>query len=209
MRPPLFRLAWPRGPVAFLLTMAVAAAAAAQTPARFLTSEQIRLYGIGLRVEPGEQTVPKDIATIVSTFLQAPSGPGDLPPFAPDAEVRATLRGPSFAGPVELRATPNSPLNVPPLTVAGIHTVENIRLVSGGEVLLHGSPETAVITVIEKLLVTQITARPLTAEEIREKGIVFDSSNFQAFNFAAAFAISPGNDIRIEFPVVLPAIAHP
>ena len=189
------------------LAVACAATAVAQTPARFLGKEDIRLYGLGLKVEPAEQTVPRDIATIVSTFLQAPSNPGDLPPFAPDAEVRATLRGPSFADPVELRAAPNSPLNIPALTVAGVHTVENIRLVSNGEVVLYGSPETATINVIDKLLITQITARPLTAEEIREKGIVFDKSNFQAFNFSAAFAISPGNDIRIDFPVVLPTLA--
>ena len=182
--------------------------AAAQTPARFLGKEDIRLYGLGLKVEPAEQTVPKDIATIVSTFLQAPTTPGDLPPFAPDAEVardaarpelrrsRRTARGAEHAAQHPARSP--SP---------GVHTVENIRLVSNGEVVLYGSPETATITVIEKLLITQITARPLTAEEIREKGIVFDKSNFQAFNFSAAFAISPGNDIRIDFPVVLPTLA--
>jgi hypothetical protein len=181
----------------------------AQTQGRFLGREEIVLYGLGLQVQPAQQTVPKGFATIVSTFLQTPQVPGSLPPFAPDAEVRATLRGPSFEQPLELAAKPNAPLNVPILTVPGTHTVENIRLVSGGEVLLYGSPQSVRIDVIEKLLVTTVTARPLTAEEIREKGIVFDKSNYQAYNFTAAFAIEDGTAIDVTFPVVLPTLAPP
>ena len=48
-----------------------------------------------------------------------------------------------------------------------------------------------------------MTARALTAAEIREKGIVFDKSSFQAYNFTAAFAIQD-HPIKIDFPVVLP-----
>ena len=178
-------------------------AIAQQGPPRFLAKEEIVLFGIGLRAEPARQVVPKDIATIVSTFLQAPTLPSGLPAFAPDAEVRATLRGPRFVGAQELVVAPNTPFNIPPLTVPGIHTLENIRLISGGEVLLRSVPESVVIEVIEKLLVTQVTARALTAAEIREKGIVFDRSSFQAFNFSAAFAIED-RQIHIDFPVVLP-----
>src|SRR5688500_13853282 len=109
----------------------------AQQNSRFLAKEDIFLYGVGLKVAPASQTVPRDIATIVSTFLQAPSDPEvSLPPFAPNSVVRATLRGPSFATPVELTAAPNSPFNIPPLTVAGLHTLDDIRLVSNGDVIL-------------------------------------------------------------------------
>ena len=179
--------------------------AAQQAPPRFLAKEQIVLYGIGLKAEPARQVVPRDIATIVSTFLQAPTLPDGVPGFAPDAEVRATLRGPSFGGPQELIVRPNTPFQVPPLTVAGIHTLEDIRLVSGGDVLLRAIPESVVIEVIDKLLVTQVTARALTAAEIREKGIVFDRSNFQAYNFTAAFAIED-RQVNVEFPVLLPQV---
>ena len=110
----------------------------------------------------------------------------------------ATLRGPSLPQPIELHVKPNSPFNIPPLGVAGTHTLDNIRLVSNGEVLLRGTPESTRIDVIDKLLVTQVTARALTAQEIREKGIVFDKSNFQAYNFAAAFAIED-HPINISF----------
>ena len=172
---------------------------------RFLAKEDILLFGLGLKIEPAQQTIPKDIATIVSTMFVAPQLPGSLPPFAPDAVVMATLRGPTFPTPVELTVKPNTPFNIPPLTVAGRHTLDDIRLVSNGEVVLRGTPESTVIDVIDKLLITQVTARPLTAAEIREKGLVFDKSSFQAYNFAAAFAIED-QKIPINFTVVLPTL---
>ncbi len=198
-----------RAAAAALVLSIVALLAPASAPAqdnsqpRSLAREDIFLYGAGLRVEPAHQTVPKDIATIVSTLLQAPNSP-DLPPFPDDAVVHATLRGPSFATPVELTGRPNAPLNIPPLTVAGLHTVDSIRVVSGDKVLLYGVPESVQIDVIDKLLLTQVTARALTAAEIREAGLVFDKSSFQAYNFAAAFAIDSGPPINISFPVILP-----
>ena len=70
---------------------------------------------------------------------------------------------------------------------------------------MRGTPESVTIEVIEKLLVTQVTARALSAQEIRDKGIVFDKSNFQAYNFTAAFAVQD-TPIQISFPVVLPTL---
>jgi len=107
---------------------------------RFLAKEDILLFGLGLKIEPAQQTIPKDIATIVSTMFVAPQVPGSLPPFSSDAVVKATLRGPTFPTPVELIAKPNSPFNIPPLTVAGRHTLDDIRLISNGEVVLRGTP---------------------------------------------------------------------
>ncbi len=170
-----------------------------------LGEDEIRLYGIGLRVEPAHQTVPRDIATIVSTYLQMSALPDGVPPLSPDAVVRATLRGPSFATPRELTISANSPFNIPPMTVAGTHSLDNIRLESGGAILLRGSPESVTLEVIDRLLVTQVTARALSAAEIRERGIVFDQSNFQAYNFSAAFAIED-RKIEINFPVLLPQV---
>lgn len=189
-----------------LLAALVVRPATAQTPGRFLAKEDITLLGIGLQVQPAQQTVPVNIATIVSTYLQSPNTlPAGVPPFAPDAVVQATLRGPSYPNGLDLTAKPNTPFNIPPLGVSGLHTLENIRLVSGGQVLLYGSPQSVTINVIDKLLVTQVTARPLTADEIRQKGIVFDQSSFQAYNFSAAFAIQ-NQTVNVSFPVVLPSV---
>ncbi len=175
---------------------------------RWLAREQILLYGLGLKVEPEHQTVPKDIATIVSTYLQAPAmPPSSLFPSPKDVEVRATLRGPSLSSPVQLVTPLNEPFEIPPLQRAGLHSLDNIRVVQGGKVLFYGVPESVTIQVIEQLLVTEVTARALTATEIREKGIAFDQTNFQAYNFTAAFAVKPGEEIKINFPVLLPKLA--
>jgi len=174
---------------------------------RWLAQEQILLYGLGLNVEPAHQTVPKDIATIVSTYLQAPDSiPEGTLPIPEDAEVRATLRGPSLSQPVELVTRVNEHFEIQPFQLAGIHTLENIRVVHNDEVILYATPESVTIEVIDQLLITEVTARALTAEEIQEKGIIFDSSNFQAYNFTAAFAVEPGQDITIDFPVLLPIL---
>lgn len=175
---------------------------------RFLGKEDIILLGLGLTVAPEHQTVPRDIATIVSTFLSAATQPQNgAPPFAPDAVIKATLRGPGVGNGLALTAAPNTAFDIPPLSTAGTYTLDEIRLESGGEILMRGTPESVTIEVIEKLLVTQVTARALTAQEIREKGIVFDSSNFQAYNFTAAFAVQD-NPINISFPVLLPTLKN-
>src|SRR5215510_6274654 len=87
----------------------------AQSTDRFLAREDILLYGFGLRVEPDHQVVPKDIATIVSTFLASGNPPqGDAPAFAPDAVVKGVLFGPGYPKGLELTSKPNTPFNIPP-----------------------------------------------------------------------------------------------
>ena len=184
---------------------------------RFLAREDILLFGLGLHVECNEgelpdengitacQTVPKGYATALPTMFVAPQVPDALPGFGPGAVIRGTLRGPSFPTPIELSAAPNTPFTIPPMTVPGLHSLDDIRLVVNGEVLLRGDRESALLRVIDKLLVTQVTARALTAEEERAKGLVFDRSNFQAYNFAAAFAIQD-RTVPINFTVVLPTL---
>ncbi|HEY6871526.1 MAG TPA: carboxypeptidase regulatory-like domain-containing protein [Geobacteraceae bacterium] len=187
--------------------LALLVSAAGASDGRFLAKDDIILYGMQLTAAPATQTVPKNIATIVSTFLQVPTMPeGQIPPLAPDATVKATLRGPGLETPLELSVQANTPFTIPPLTVPGTYSLDGIRLESGGEVLFYGTPESVKIEVIEKLLVTQVTARPLSADEIREKGIVFDKNNFQAYNFTAAFAVAPGKEVNINMPVILPKL---
>src|SRR5690242_10825775 len=137
-----------------LAVCAVFASAPARAQDRFLGKDDIILLGLGLTAQPDHQVVPKDVATIVSTFLAAGTPPGTLPPFAPDAIVKATLRGPSAPNGLDLTAAPNAPFNIPPLGVPGVHTLENIRLESGGQVLMQSVPDSVTIEVIDKLLVT-------------------------------------------------------
>ena len=96
-----------------LLLFGVAPDASVWAQSGFLGKAEISLYGIGLTVTPETQTVPKGYATIVSTFLQAAAPPQNLPPFPAGTEVRGTLRGPSFAQPIELTHAPTRPSTSP------------------------------------------------------------------------------------------------
>ncbi|MDF1554054.1 MAG: hypothetical protein P1P84_13375, partial [Deferrisomatales bacterium] len=60
-----------------------------------------------------------------------------------------------------------------------------------------------VINVIDKLLVTQVTSRPLTLEEIEEKGIVIDEDNFTAMNFTVGLTLG-SEQVVVELPVMIP-----
>ncbi len=187
-------------------TIAAAPAAGGQAQGRFVAKEDILLFGLSLHVEcnPNEvpdadgtvvcQTVPKGFATAVPTMFVAPQLPENIPSFGPDAVIKGTLRGPSFPTPIELTALPNTPFSIPAMSVAGNtfarrHPPGQQRRGADAR-----RSESVIIDVIDKLLVTQVTARPLTAAKIREKGIVFDKSNFQAYNFSAAFAIEDTKD---------------
>jgi hypothetical protein len=200
-------------PLMLLLT-ALAPAAAQTTPADVLGREDIRLLGAGLRVSPatadGAQGHRVD-------RVDVPAGPQHCPtqPLAarsrPTRSCGARCAGPGFArSPIEITTRPSTPFNLPPFSVAGTLLA---RRRSGSRAAarscMYGAPESVTIEVIEKLLVTQVTARPLTADEIREKGIVFDKSNFQAYNFTAAFAVGASNPVPISFPVVLPTPRGP
>ena len=207
--------------VGLLLVLSTGPACAQTAP--ILAHEQILIVGVGLQpffdqngngqLDTGEPidhgVVPKNIATAVNTRLIEPSLPaGQLPPIPTDAVVVAELRGPAFGMPVSLTARPNEPIPIPPLALSGLYTLDNIRLVRGSDVLLQAVPDAVTIEVIDQVLVSQVTARPLTAQEIKDKGIVIDQDNFQVFNFTAAFGVA-GNKVNIDFPIIIPNSPSP
>ena len=65
----------------------------AQEAGRFLGREEIRLLGLGMEVTPAHQSVPKDVATIVSTFLHLPASQGSEVSLFPPGTVLRALRG--------------------------------------------------------------------------------------------------------------------
>ena len=68
---------------------------------------------------------------------------------------------------------------------------------------MEGSPRSVPVKVFDEILVSRVTSRPLTYEEIEEKGIFIDESNFRVVEFEAAFVLD-GKTIPISFPVVSP-----
>ncbi|MBW7884137.1 MAG: carboxypeptidase regulatory-like domain-containing protein, partial [Caldilineaceae bacterium] len=191
--------------LSLLLPMVSITPAFAQQLLPPLAEGQIVVVGLELRPGPEHQVVPKNQATSVRATLGLPGAEqGELPPLPADAVVIGQLRGPAFQTPVALAAVPGGNFQIPPLPLPGIYTLENIRLMSGGAVIVEGNPSTVRLEVIDKVLVSQVTSRPLTADEIKQKGIAVDPDNYQVVNFTVAFGLQD-EVVEIEMPMIFPA----
>ena len=162
-----------------------------------LGSGQLLIAGTRLTVTPESQTVPFDTPTIVETRLKGyDAANGTLPP---DMRVKADFTGPEIDGVMTLEAVPNQPLRVPRLRLEGDYQLDNIRLVQGEELLAYAEPRSAAVKVTQ-VLITKVTSRPLTIDEIRSYGIVITDDSFQAFNFTFGFAVD-GKVIDYNVPI--------
>ncbi|MBX2997112.1 MAG: carboxypeptidase regulatory-like domain-containing protein [Caldilineaceae bacterium] len=184
--------------------LAGAIPAAAQETQPPVAQGEVRFVGLTINPSPATLVVPKNTGTLVTPLLVRSDGvTGTLPALPEDAIFLAELRGPAFGAPIPLSAPLNGSFPIPPLALAGNYTLEKIRLVHNGEVIVQAEPAIVPIEVIERVLETQVTVRPLTAEEINQKGIYIDQNNFQVVNFTVAFGLENGT-IDIEFPVLMP-----
>ena len=112
--------------------------------------------------------------------------------------------GQSPQTPVQLEAMPGRPFEIQTLSMLGKYTISNIRLVDGsGKVLFAAHPAAVTIESIDDPIVTQVTTRELTVEELAERGVTFDESNFTAHEFATAIATESGQ-LPISIPVLVP-----
>lgn len=197
------------------LTCAVASgmvlsAQPAQDPV--LARSRIIITGGGISISPAHQVVPRNMATIVETVFAVPGGSsngnGDhadlAAAFPPDAILVAELIGPSLGAPVTLTTRAGEPFRIQPLAISGLHFLRGIRLVSGGATLLAAYPDAVTLEVIDRVLVSQVTSRALSADEIRDRGIVIDQTNYQVISFSAAFGFQD-RAVRIDFPMIVPS----
>src|SRR6185436_8875052 len=162
-----------------------------------LAQFQYRLTGLSLIVSPSALTVPRGVATQLNTTLAS------VQSLPAGAVVHATLRGPSLPDALEIRATPNQPILLPPLTQPGLHFLENIRLDIDHTTSVRATPSVVTINVLDQLLVGTVTSRPLALDEIRRLGIQFDDTSFQAFMFTVAVT-TESNVVNIDIPVLVP-----
>ncbi|HEY3566741.1 MAG TPA: carboxypeptidase regulatory-like domain-containing protein [Thermoanaerobaculia bacterium] len=163
-----------------------------------LGSAQLLIAGSRLTVSPESQTVPFDTPTIVETHLEGyDTSRGTLPA---DLRVLADLTGPEVDGVLVLETTPNQPFRIPRLRLQGEYRLDNIRLMQGSTLLAYAAPRSSSVLVTQ-VLITKVTSRALTLDEIRSYGIVVDDSSFQAFNFTFAFAVA-GETVNYNVPVI-------
>ncbi|MFN7941176.1 MAG: carboxypeptidase regulatory-like domain-containing protein [Thermoanaerobaculia bacterium] len=163
-----------------------------------LGQASLAIAGTTLTVSPESQTVPFDTPTIVGTHLAGfDPAAGTLPA---DLRVVGDFSGPEIDGVLTLETVPNEPFRIPRLSLAGEYQLDDIRLVQGGELLAYAEPRSAAIRVTQ-ILVTRVTSRAMTLDEIRSHGIVVDGTSVRAFNFTFGFGVE-GDTFDYNVPVV-------
>jgi hypothetical protein len=171
-----------------------------------LTSFRHDIVGAQLIVSPSELFVPKNIPGSIAVNIAASDG-SPHPQAASIARgkyIQAFLRGPAFPA-YRLLGFPNEPLVLPPIALVGDYEIDDIRMldVATGETRAVGTPSSIPVHVFPQVLVSQVTSRPLTLDEIQSKGIQIDQSSFSAVEFQVSFQLN-GQAFPVRFPVVTP-----
>ncbi len=181
-----------------LISAALTAALLSLSPAtaQELGGGGFQILGAGLDISPEAQAVPIGIPTLVHTVLPVPAGVS-LPE---GLAVRGELSGPGISGSISLVTFPNGDFQIPAQGVKGGYALTDIRLTQGNEVLGYAAHRTAVIAVTD-VLVTQVTSRPLTYQEMVDKGIVVSQADFSGYAFTFAMTLD-SKTVTFEVPIV-------
>lgn len=192
-------LAWS---LRLLLAVLIACSLTAAAP---LSTFDLRVVGTQLRVSPTTLTVPKNVAGSVAIEFVRGDGTvvSDLSASLVGSRIKAVLRGPAFPA-QEISGPADRPLILPALRLPGDYVLEDLQLVDNvtGLSRFPVTPESIPVRVVDEILVSRVTSRPLDLEEIREKGIVIDEANFRAVEFEVTLVLKGRT-----FPVVLPVVA--
>ena len=191
-----------------------AAPASAQAPLRKIGELDLRILGVSAACEPASPVVPKNTASAVRIVVR--SGGTELSSadvaelFGAGFAVGAELSGPGLAATLTLPhlepgdALPADPmlLPIPALPAAGDYTLANLRIVSGGRPVLDVAPSSVVVKVIDQILVTSVKTRPLTLDELRDRGVDLSSpDNYLGFAFTLGLKLE-SNVVSFTMPVV-------
>ena len=175
------------------------------TAAAPLNTFDLRVVGTQLRVSPTTLTVPKNVAGSVAVEFVRGDGTvvSDLSASLAGSRIKAVLRGPAFPA-QDISGPADRPIVLPALRLPGDYVLEDLQLVDNATGLSRFpvTPESIPVRVIDEILVSKVTSRPLDLEEIREKGIVIDEANFRALEFEVTLVLKGRS-----FPVVLPVVA--
>ena len=181
-----------------LCLVALAALPRAAAAQGHLGSGTLLVAGTTLAISPESQTVPFDTPTIVHTTLAGfDVAQGTLPA---DLRVVGDFTGPEIDGVLELTTVPNEPFRIPRLSLQGQYRLDNIRLEQAGLFLAYAEPRSAAVLVTQ-ILITRVTSRPLTLEEIRSHGIIVDGASTRAYNFTFGFGVQ-GQTFDYNVPIV-------
>ncbi|MDT7780154.1 MAG: large repetitive protein [Acidobacteriota bacterium] len=190
----------------------VAAAASADNLAPILAAADFDLVGLAVTASPSTQTVPKNTPTAVLATLQVPEGTDPAQIVAglnPNLRVRGELTGPSLARPFTVEAPLGQPIPIPPLSQAGDHVLQNLRVVdtgvAGEPIVAAVTPDSCGIVVIDRILISEVHVNELSYEQIRQAGIILSDDSYRAFNFTLGLATT-SNAQTISIPVAFPNV---
>ncbi|MCI0416343.1 carboxypeptidase-like regulatory domain-containing protein, partial [bacterium] len=176
-----------------LLILICAITAFADDPA--LITGRITVFGSKIEVSPSLLETPAGIPIFLNTTGKGLSG-----------KLRGELRGPGINGAVTFETDPGSPFQLPALQTKGVYYFEDIRLENNGQILASATPDRVEIHVID-VLISKITSRPLSLEEIQSLGIVINESDFTAVSFEVGLEFS-SKQVTIGFPILIPKQAN-
>ncbi|MDT5262714.1 MAG: large repetitive protein, partial [Acidobacteriota bacterium] len=190
----------------------VAAAASADNLSPILAAADFDLVGLAVTASPSTQTVPKNTPTAVLATLQVPEGTDPAQIVAglnPNLRVRGELTGPSLARPFTVEAPLGQPIPIPPLSQAGDHVLQNLRVVdtgvAGEPIVAAVTPDSCGIVVIDRILISEVHVNELSYEQIRQAGIILSDDSYRAFNFTLGLATT-SNAQTISIPVAFPNV---
>lgn len=177
-------------PLALVLILGALASPQAQSP-RKIGEMELSLAGLSATIEGARPAIPKNIASGVKIRISAGGAavtPGAVARLLGPFSVEGELSGPSFGETVTVRQSIDAAdtatdliLPLPVMAIAGEHTLANLRIVGDGRALFDLQPHTVPIDVVEQVLITSVKTRPLTLQEIKDKGIVLDSDDYLGF----------------------------
>lgn len=91
------------------------------------------------------------------------------------------------------------------MPVSGDYDLRNLRITrrtnNQTATILDITPAHVPVTVIEQVLITSVTTRPLSMQEIRDKGILLDSDDYLGFQFTLGMKLE-SKVVKLDFPVV-------
>ena len=184
-------------------------------PLRKIGELELAIRGLSATTE-SRLTVPKNVASGIRVAVRA--GANEV--SAADATrllggpftLKGELSGPGLAQTLSLPAGAADVdpflLRLPGLTKAGHYALANLRIVreeivAGQPVertVLDVAPSAVDVEVIDEILITSVTTRPLTLDEIRQRGIVLDADDYLGFEFTLAMKLE-STPVNVSFPV--------
>ncbi len=185
-------------------------------PLRKIGELDLAIRGLSATTD-ATQTLPKNVASGVRVTIHA--GAQDLTAadavrfLGGDFAIAGELSGPGLPSAQTIYSAFSSTagadpllLRLPALATAGNYTLANLRIIQRDShgidhTALDVTPRTVALNVIDQILITSVTTRQLTLDEIKQRGIVLDSDSYLGFEFTIGMKLE-SKAVTISFPAV-------